>query len=356
VERCAVLLAEGFIQLSHQVSLITISGKERDFYSVPENVSRVTLEMDKSSKGALDGLISNIKRVTKLRKAIKAINPDVIISFLPEANIVTLLASKGLNLCKIICEQNDPVLSMDSKSLKGKVWLWLRKLTYPKCTQLVSSSLGVDHHFTWLNVEKRSVIYNPLAVDDSRTEDTIGKTVGKKRLVAMGRLTHQKGFDILLPAFKKALEKCNDWELVILGEGELRSELENQISSLGLNEVVKLPGRLTNPFPVLKNSDLFVLSSRYEGFGNVIIEAMASGLPVVSTDCPSGPSEIISHGVSGLLLKPECVDSLANGLVELMQDQSKRELFASRTPEVIEKFKLNVIVNEWEDLIFEFAT
>ena len=221
---------------------------------------------------------------------------------------------------------------------------------------MISSSQGVDNYFHWLPKTKRAVIYNPLAaVEDDQSTINLpkGADPNKKWIISIGRLTYQKGFDILLSAFQRIAYKYPDWQLLILGEGELRLELENLRDKLGLTYQVFLPGLLDNPFPFLKQSKLFVLSSRFEGFGNVLIEAMACGLPVISTDCPSGPREIIRNSVNGILVPNEDMPALAATMDRLMSDEEERQRLAARAPEGAKLFTLEKIVGMWEALFSE---
>ncbi|MEC4819419.1 MAG: glycosyltransferase family 4 protein, partial [Scytonema sp. PMC 1069.18] len=274
-----------------------------------------------------------------------------VISFLDTTNIVTLLALTSTNYPVLLSEQNNP-----RTNSKGKMWDYLRFLTYPIAAKVISTSQGVDSYFDWLPKSKRAVIYNPLAtVEDGKTFDfTQGVDADKKWIIAMGRLTYQKGFDILLQAFHQIVNKYPNWQLIILGEGQLRSELENLRDDLGLNHQVILPGVIKNPFPLLKKSHIFVLSSRFEGFGNVLIEAMACGLPVISTDCPSGPREIIRDGIDGILVPNEDISALASAMDRLMSDEQERQCLASHAPEGVTRFNLEKIVEMWEVLFSEF--
>ena len=166
----------------------------------------------------------------------------------------------------------------------------------------------------------------------------------------MGRLHSEKGFDRLLHAFARADGAGQGWRLVILGEGSERAALESLAQQLGIEASVSLVGRVREPASVLRQSDLFVLSSRYEGFPNALLEAMAAGLPVVATDCPSGPRHIIRHGVDGLLVPPDDTDALAGAIRYLLGDDQTRQAFAERATEVIERFGVDQVMAQWEQL------
>jgi glycosyltransferase involved in cell wall biosynthesis len=278
----------------------------------------------------------------------------VVISSLQHINVLTLLALTGKALPLIVVEQNNPaMLSL------GKPWNWLRRVTYPRAARLVNVSRGVDQYFDWLLKAQRVIIHNPLTPDHENADESslpVGTNLGQKLLVAMGRLTYVKGFDLLLSAFASVAEKYPDWNLVIIGEGELRSELEAQREQLGLSQRVLLCGQLVNPFPFLRRAQLFVLPSRSEGFPNVLIEAMACGVPVIAANCPSGPSEIVRDGENGLLVPTEDVAALAAALERLMSDESERARLSGDSDEVQELFGIKKVTEAWEQLLQQVMT
>lgn len=349
-ERAVVLLAEGFMKKGYDVSVVTLAGTESDLYQLPNGVCRLALNIAKNSPTPIHALWNNLYRIWVLRRKISSLKSEIIISFLDKTNIVTLIALMKTSYLVIVNEQNNPAVATQ------RLWDKLRRLTYPLATRVVSSSQGVDDYFDWIPKNKRAVIYNPLALIDNEvsTANLIKDADPEKKwVIAMGRLTYQKGFDILLAAFHKIAHKHPDWQLLILGEGELRGELENLRESLGLTDQVLFPGRINNPFPILKKSKLFVLSSRFEGFGNVLIEAMACGLPVISTDCLSGPAEIIRNGVDGILVTNEDISSLSTAMDLLMSDKQKRQQLSFNAPEGSERFSLERIIGIWENLFYE---
>jgi glycosyltransferase involved in cell wall biosynthesis len=168
----------------------------------------------------------------------------------------------------------------------------------------------------------------------------------------MGRLVRQKGFDLLLEAFAQVPQGVRaGWKLGIIGEGPLRAELTGRIESEGLQGQAMLLGRFSNPLPLLRAARFFVLSSRYEGFPTVLVEALACGLPAVAFDCPCGPSEIVRNGTDGLLVPPGDVQALATAMARLMADSGLLQRLAERSPEALERFSERRYLGQWEALI-----
>jgi glycosyltransferase involved in cell wall biosynthesis len=168
----------------------------------------------------------------------------------------------------------------------------------------------------------------------------------------MGRLTRAKGYDLLLRAFAECAHKHSAWSLVILGEGEERATLEALVEELGLKDRVTLPGCLRDPSPILRGADLFVMSSYYEGSSNALLEAMACGLAVISTDT-SSVREIIRDGANGILVPPNDVTALASAMDRLMKDREERERFGALAGDVIDRFSVERVMGMWDDLLTE---
>ena len=171
----------------------------------------------------------------------------------------------------------------------------------------------------------------------------------------MGRLVREKGFDLLLKAFSTVKKSYPEWSLTILGEGSLRSELECLSQSLDIVNSVHFLGRVKNPYEYLQQADIFVMSSRFEGFPNALCEAMACGLPVISTDCPSGPPEIIRDGVDGILVKNENVEALTEAMSHLISDEKQRQKLGNAAKAITQRFNLDNIMDVWNKLLKEIT-
>lgn len=350
-ERVLVLLAQGFLQRGHTVTVITLSSKDTDFYSLPPAIERIALNLRQKSVTLLHGIWNTIVRMIRLRQAVRETQPDIVISFMASMNIFTGLA---------LFQTNYPMIGTEHCSPKmfpcGQSWEMFRRLTYRHLRRLVSVSQGVDDELTWLPKAKRTVIYNPF-LPPKNFSDQIhypnGVNPDKKWIMSMGRLISEKRFDLMLTAFQKIADRYPDWQLLVLGEGELRHELENLREHLGLSEQVVFTGAISDPFPLLQRSKLFVLSSQTEGFPMSLGEALAFGLPAIATNCSSGIRELMRDGIDGIIVPNQDLAALTLAMDRLMSDEVERNRLASHAPEVLERFSLDKVLDQWEILIDE---
>jgi len=347
-ERAACVLASAWAAGGNEVTLITLVRDDAPAYSLHPSVRLQQLRVVSGpAKNLVHGMFRQLKCVRILRQALIASSPDLIVSFMNVSNIVTLLAARGLRAPVIITEHTDPVHYI------GWQWQILRRFVYRRAAALVCMTKPVVQWFEKRMKVKGVVIPNPIEAVPLRADISPLPDKRQKTAVAMGRLSREKGFDLLLDAFSRIAARHPDWQLKILGDGPLRSDLLSQADKLKLSDRVQFTGSVSDPYPLLAGSDLFVFSSRFEGFGNALCEAMACGLPVISFDCPSGPREIIRDGVDGLLVPAANIAALAATMDRLMLNPQERARLASRAPEITERFGLKPVLALWTQLFEE---
>lgn len=299
-----------------------------------------------------------MRSVRPLRQYVSRHRPDVVCSVMDHVNVRLMRALNGVAHPPpaVLSVQNNPQMRFgDDSSWRGRLLFWRMKRTYRHADRIVALSEGVAHQLVELEVAdpaRLSVIHNAGLDDevlDSKEAPLRHEAPKGPLLVACGSLTPQKGYSYLLKSFRQVLDQ-REAGLWILGEGEQRPAIESQANSLGIDEHVSLLGFRANPFKFMAAADAFVLSSLWEGFGNVIVEAMACGTPVVSTDCPYGPGEIISHEENGLLVPPANVEALSLALLRLLDDPNLRKQLAENGRERAQDFHARTIGRQYLDL------
>lgn len=321
-ERVMVTLANGFGARGLAVDLVLAKAEGPYLKDVSEAVRVVDLGASRVL-ASLPGLIRYLRRE----------RPAAMLSAMNHANVVALLARKLARIPTrlVVSEHNTLSAGCDTLPLgRARMMPWLMRRTYPWATSIVAVSTGVADDLAraiHLSRERISVVFNPVATDMliRRNNDAACHpwlTPGEPPVIlAVGRLTPQKDFTTLIHAFAR-LRASRSVRLIILGEGEMRAELEALLGKMGLLKDVAMPGFVDNPFDWMHASRMFVLSSAWEGLGMVLIEAMACGTPVVSTDCPSGPAEILENGKWGRLVPPGDADALYVAIKATLDDSN----------------------------------
>jgi GalNAc-alpha-(1->4)-GalNAc-alpha-(1->3)-diNAcBac-PP-undecaprenol alpha-1,4-N-acetyl-D-galactosaminyltransferase len=336
-----------------QVTLVTLDPTSTDFFPIHPLVERIGMGVSGVSHTSWEAVRNTVTRLGRLRKVIRSARPEVIVSFMPPTTILSLTAGWLERVPVVVSERADP-----GQYSLPRFWSAMRRLAYPRAGAVVVQTPEV---LRWAErfVPQRVVhiIPNFVAVPHPAGTPEADRPPlekeGLRHVVAMGRFNSQKAFDILIRAFAKSSVGRPEWRLTILGDGEDRKQLELLIKDLGVTSVVRLPGRVANPGIYLSAADLFVLSSRYEGFPNALLEAMAVGLPVIATNCESGPSHIVQHEVDGILVPVENVDALASAMAVLMDDASLRKRLGERATAVSERYAIDSIMSRWESLLNE---
>lgn len=290
------------------------------------------------------GLWNNLKRLRTLRKKISTTQPDLVLSFIDQTNVMTVLALLGTGMRVAVWENTDPAGAENSRYTAN----WGRRFArfvYPFANAIVAQT---DEAAAFL---RRSFGQKVVSVPNPILPPPAIEAIQLRRpaIIGLGRLVQEKGFDLLLRAHALNAARYPNWHLYIFGEGPERSRLEMLVEELGLRGRVDLPGALSEPTTALRSGDLFVVSSHIEGFSLVLAEAMACGLPVIATDA-GGPRSIIRNEYDGLLVPPGNVDILAAAMARLMGDDGLRMTFAARAPGILKRYSLQNALSCWDAL------
>jgi glycosyltransferase involved in cell wall biosynthesis len=352
-ERVMSRLANYWAARGREVTLLSFDRADATpFYALDPAINVIGLGLLRTSAGVVDALAATVWRVARVRAAIRRSRPDAVISFLDQVNIVTLLATRGLGVPVIVSERSDPAhcpLNSPWRQLRPRVYRWAK--------YVVVQTPDSRSYFTDPRI-KTAIIPNIVSPAPARIGDRAAAALAPEAdasrshwITAVGRLGPEKGFDLLIAAFAKIAAAHPEWHLKIVGDGGLADTLARQAAGLGLDGRVRFTGRVSDVFAELAASDLFVMSSRFEGFPNALGEAMAAGLPVISFDCPSGPRALIRDGVDGVLVPPEDVAALANAMERLIGDAATRATLGARAAEVVERFSEDAVMARWEELL-----
>lgn len=339
IELCAAWQARG-----DDVTLLTLDDGQQDFYPVPGGVRRIALDVASCSASTAGAIRANVSRTREVRRAIREARADVVVSFTDRTNVLVLMAARGLSVPVIVSERTDP-----RRHDVGGAWSMMRRCVYPLASALVVQTEPVRLWAETLVAPARvSVIPNPV-----RAVTTMRVAAGERRceIVALGRLVEVKGFDMLIRAFATLANDVPDWRLVIHGDGPDRASLESRVAGLGLTARIVLPGRTASPDAALASASVFALPSRYEGFPNALLEAMANGCACVATECDSGPADLIEHDRNGLLTPVNDVLSLANALSRLMDDAALRTRLGHAATDVQQRFAVSRIMSAWDHVM-----
>ena len=346
-ERVMSIMANYWAAKGWQITILTFDdGVEPPFYDLDRRIALHSLGIgcQNGFKFSISSVKYILRRIQVLKQAIVASQPDLVISFVNITNILTLLACRGLNVKTIVSEHVHPTFGQLNKATQ-----LLQQLTYQQA-DLVTVQTHAALSFFPTDRYKTFVIPNPVVLPKSEPIQSQLYT-DDRHLLAIGKLIPQKGFDLAIKAFAQVAQRYPEWTLTILGEGDLRSDLEKLCLELDLEDRVFMPGVVKNIDAHLRKADIFILPSRFEGFPVTLCEAMACGVPVIASNCLSGPREIIHDGIDGMLVAPESVSALVTGLNQLMSDPGKRQYLSHHAPKVLDRFGIEPVMTIWHRAI-----
>ncbi|EOV9526571.1 glycosyltransferase family 4 protein [Bacillus cytotoxicus] len=332
-ERVISILAKEMSNRGYEVSIVTVFGDNNN-YVTDKRITLYPIKQKYKNK-----MLRVMKIVRKTRQIIKRQNPDLIISFDATINLYTIISCTFLPNKLIVSERNDPYQYPGNKGIRR-----VRDFLYRFCDGFVFQTEDAKKYFSSRIQEKGVVIPNPITSNlPYWNEENSEKTI-----ITASRLNKQKNLPMLINAYSKIKDSFPEYKLKIFGVGELRDELLDQIEQSGLSDKITLPGFSNDIHNEMANSDLFVIPSDYEGISNSMLEALAIGVPVISTDSPIGGAKMfIKNEENGLLIKVGDTDGLVQAMNKVLSDKNFAKHLSYEARKIREDLKLEKIAKNW---------
>lgn len=342
-ERVASHLINYWYHQGIDVTLIIGHDQSEDFYSIPEDINRIVVSNGSPSSNKIIALLKNIPIVWNIRKALKKTEAQTVISFLTRANIYTILAAAGLKKSVIISERNDT-------TREEHPWPWpqLRRMLYNYADVVTANSrIALSGMKEYVHGDKLSIVPNPVYLPEKKAVPSSSKTI-----INVGRLVPQKAQHLLIEALA-LVEKSRrkEWMLNIYGVGEEEENLKRITKEKGLTDIVNFRGLVNDIERVYRGAGIFILSSKYEGTPNVLLEAMSYGLPCIISDSLAGALELIENDNNGLVFKSGDAKDLAEKLISLIENPEKRDQLGIQARKQVKNFSPENVMPVWENII-----
>lgn len=344
-ERVMANLAEYFYSQRYDVILVTQYKKENE-YNIPQKIRRVYSEPDETQLQR--GRIRNfVTRFLALREIWRAYKPDVVLSFLGKNNLMAVATTMFLPSKVAVSVRGEPTMEYE-----GKFMQFLAKFLFRFADGVVLQTKKAWEFFPKAVRKKSIILSNPLSPQFVNREQTMDKTNKEDLIVTAGRLDENKNHEMLIHAFAKIADEYPTMKLAIYGEGELEQTLEDLVREKGLLERITLPGNVENVADKLSKARIFALTSNTEGMPNSLMEAMALGLCVISTDCPcGGPAELIEEGVNGILVPVGDAFALADAFRRILEDSEFEKKLGENARAINDRLAPERVNKEWEDFL-----
>jgi GalNAc-alpha-(1->4)-GalNAc-alpha-(1->3)-diNAcBac-PP-undecaprenol alpha-1,4-N-acetyl-D-galactosaminyltransferase len=338
-ERQLSEMANYWAKKQFNVTVATWSGPEiPDFYWLSPSVSREWLNVRLPNGSHFGKLLALVRRLLKLRKLLRLSRPDAVLSFVDVSNVHTILAASGLGVRVVVSERTSPAVNHNVAPL----WRALRWLCYSWADDVVAQTRDAAH---WI---ERNCRVRPIVIPNALRALPKVHCQRESMIVAIGRLSREKGFELLLQAFARVSSDFPDWRLFIIGDGPERTALVELRDKLNLRNRTELIDHVHDVETWMSRAGLLVHPSRREGFPNVVLEAMGMGTAVICADCQSGPAELIQNDVNGRLVPVGDIDALVLAMVELMSSPDIRKRLGREAAGVSRNYEQSAIIDKWE--------
>jgi glycosyltransferase involved in cell wall biosynthesis len=339
-ERILSELANYWVSQGHQITLVTLASPEtKPFYFLEPKIHLIQLDQSQAELSLFMRLRNIFRRIFYMRKTIRILNPEMVVSFVDVMNITTLIATIGLKIPTLVSERIDPNFHKIPK-----LYSWLRFKIYPFASRIVVQTHGAAKYFPEKFKPLIKIIPNPVKIPKLQKVKYSERIT---KIVTTGRLDPQKDHKTLIHAFYHLLQHHPYLTLTIYGEGQERVKLEELVTYLNLEDKVHLPGVIKDIEEALLNADLFIFPSLYEGFPNALCEAMAAGLPVIASNC-SGNIDIVQDGINGRLFPVGKIEILTEIVLELLSDSAQSIYLAENAKKVCDNFESSYIFSAWD--------
>ncbi len=345
-QRVVCNLANGLVRRGYRVRVLLSKQRSNNALALDPavEVEPLIYTPPRRTFAHLAGLYSLGLWLPVLRRRIREIGAPVLVTFIRPTNVKVLLAALGLKSPRIVvCERNDP-----QRQPLGRHWNLLSRLLYRTADVVTVNSRGARKSLANWGIDDRlRFVPNILTLPTSEHSEVFASPT----ILAVGRIVHQKGYDVLIRAFAEAGEKLADWRIVFLGAGPAEPQLRDLAENLGLAGRIEWRGHVADPFPFYRGAAVFALPSRYEGMPNALLEAMSCGLPSIVSDASPGPLELVTDGENGLIVPVGDVAAMSAALLRLAGDDALREKLGGAAQQSVEGYLPETALDAWKAVL-----